>query len=137
MALVAGGGSCTGGGTDGVVVGSDGGAGGGRRVARAAAAGECEERQHGKMHAVIDDALAWVQTWESRWGERPAAPAVDPDRWAAAWDEFTTRMDGNFPFFHPRFAGQMLKPPHAGGGRRLRRGDARQPQQPRARRRRR
>ena len=64
------------------------------------------------MHAVIDDALEWVQTWESRWGERPAAPAVDPDRWAAAWDEFTTRMDGNFPFFHPRFAGQMLKPPH-------------------------
>jgi glutamate/tyrosine decarboxylase-like PLP-dependent enzyme len=65
------------------------------------------------MHAVIDDALAWVQTWEARWGERPAPPAADPDRWAAAWDEFTTRMDGNFPFFHPRFAGQMLKPPHA------------------------
>jgi glutamate/tyrosine decarboxylase-like PLP-dependent enzyme len=64
------------------------------------------------MHAVIDDALEWVQRWESRWGERPAAPVPDPDRWAAAWDEFTTRMDGNFPFFHPRFAGQMLKPPH-------------------------
>jgi glutamate/tyrosine decarboxylase-like PLP-dependent enzyme len=61
---------------------------------------------------VIDEALEWVQTWEARWGARPAAPAVDPDRWAAAWDEFTTRMDGNFPFFHPRFAGQMLKPPH-------------------------
>ena len=64
------------------------------------------------MGAVIDDALKWVQTWEARWGERPAPPAVDPDRWAAAWDEFATRMDGNFPFFHPRFAGQMLKPPH-------------------------
>jgi glutamate/tyrosine decarboxylase-like PLP-dependent enzyme len=64
------------------------------------------------MHAVIDDALEWVQRWEGRWGDRPAAPAVDPDRWAAAWDEFTTRMNGNFPFFHPRFAGQMLKPPH-------------------------
>jgi glutamate/tyrosine decarboxylase-like PLP-dependent enzyme len=64
------------------------------------------------MHAVIDDALEWVQTWESRWGERPAAPAVDPDRWTAAWDEFTTRMDANLPFFHPRYAGQMLKPPH-------------------------
>jgi glutamate/tyrosine decarboxylase-like PLP-dependent enzyme len=64
------------------------------------------------MHAVIDDALKWLETWESRWGERPSPPAVDPDRWAAAWDEFTTRMDGNFPFFHPRFAGQMLKPPH-------------------------
>jgi glutamate/tyrosine decarboxylase-like PLP-dependent enzyme len=64
------------------------------------------------MPSVIDEALEWVQTWEARWGARPAAPAVDPDRWAAAWDEFTTRMDGNFPFFHPRFAGQMLKPPH-------------------------
>jgi glutamate/tyrosine decarboxylase-like PLP-dependent enzyme len=64
------------------------------------------------MHAVIDDALKWLETWESRWGERPSPPAVDPDRWTAAWDEFTTRMDGNFPFFHPRFAGQMLKPPH-------------------------
>jgi glutamate/tyrosine decarboxylase-like PLP-dependent enzyme len=64
------------------------------------------------MPSVIDDAIEWVQTWEGRWGERPAAAAVDPERWAAAWDEFTTRMDGNFPFFHPRFAGQMLKPPH-------------------------
>jgi len=60
----------------------------------------------------IDAALELVQSWERRWGERPAAPAVDPDRWAAAWDEFARRMDGNFPFFHPRFAGQMLKPPH-------------------------
>jgi glutamate/tyrosine decarboxylase-like PLP-dependent enzyme len=60
----------------------------------------------------IDAALDLVDSWEARWGERPAAPAVDPDRWAAAWDEFAARMDGNFPFFHPRFAGQMLKPPH-------------------------
>lgn len=60
----------------------------------------------------IDAALELVQTWEDRWGDRPGPPAVDPDRWAAAWDEFTQRMQGNFPFFHPRFAGQMLKPPH-------------------------
>jgi glutamate/tyrosine decarboxylase-like PLP-dependent enzyme len=60
----------------------------------------------------IEAALDLVEAWESRWGERPAAPAVDPERWAAAWDEFERRMDGNFPFFHPRYAGQMLKPPH-------------------------
>jgi glutamate/tyrosine decarboxylase-like PLP-dependent enzyme len=60
----------------------------------------------------IDQALDLVETWESRWGDVPPAPAVDPDRAAAAWDEFARRMDGNFPFFHPRFAGQMLKPPH-------------------------
>jgi glutamate/tyrosine decarboxylase-like PLP-dependent enzyme len=60
----------------------------------------------------IEAALELVEAWEARWGERPPPAAVDPERWAAAWDEFTARMDGNFPFFHPRFAGQMLKPPH-------------------------
>ncbi|HET8759150.1 MAG TPA: aminotransferase class V-fold PLP-dependent enzyme [Solirubrobacteraceae bacterium] len=59
----------------------------------------------------IEAALDLVETWESRWGEAPA-PAVDSERWAAAWDEFERRMGGNFPFFHPRYAGQMLKPPH-------------------------
>jgi glutamate/tyrosine decarboxylase-like PLP-dependent enzyme len=60
----------------------------------------------------IEAALDLVESWEARWGERPAAPAVDPDRWEAAWEEFERRMGGNFPFFHPRYAGQMLKPPH-------------------------
>jgi glutamate/tyrosine decarboxylase-like PLP-dependent enzyme len=60
----------------------------------------------------IEAALDLVEAWEGRWGERPAAPAVDPERWAAAWDEFAARMDANFPFFHTRYAGQMLKPPH-------------------------
>jgi glutamate/tyrosine decarboxylase-like PLP-dependent enzyme len=60
----------------------------------------------------IEAALDLVEAWESRWGEEPAAPEVDPRRWAAAWDEFERRMGGNFPFFHPRYAGQMLKPPH-------------------------
>jgi glutamate/tyrosine decarboxylase-like PLP-dependent enzyme len=60
----------------------------------------------------IEAALDLVEAWEGSWGERPAAPVLDPDRWAAAWDEFETRMGGNFPFFHPRYAGQMLKPPH-------------------------
>jgi glutamate/tyrosine decarboxylase-like PLP-dependent enzyme len=60
----------------------------------------------------IEAALDLVEAWEARWGERPATPPVDPDRWAAAWEEFERRMGGNFPFFHPRYAGQMLKPPH-------------------------
>jgi glutamate/tyrosine decarboxylase-like PLP-dependent enzyme len=61
----------------------------------------------------IEAALGLVESWEARWGETPAPPPVDPARWEAAWEEFARRMDGNFPFFHPRFAGQMLKPPHA------------------------
>jgi glutamate/tyrosine decarboxylase-like PLP-dependent enzyme len=66
----------------------------------------------GVIRSGIEAALDLVEAWEGRWGERPASAPVDPDRWAAAWDEFATRMGGNFPFFHPRYAGQMLKPPH-------------------------
>jgi glutamate/tyrosine decarboxylase-like PLP-dependent enzyme len=66
----------------------------------------------GVIRSGIEAALDLVESWEARWGERPSAPAVDPARWAAAWEEFERRMNGNFPFFHPRFAGQMLKPPH-------------------------
>ena len=41
-----------------------------------------------------------------------AASAPAPDRLAAAWDAFGERMADHYPFFHPRYAGQMLKPPH-------------------------
>jgi glutamate/tyrosine decarboxylase-like PLP-dependent enzyme len=30
----------------------------------------------------------------------------------AAWDEFCSRLATSYPFFHPDYAGQMLKPPH-------------------------
>jgi glutamate/tyrosine decarboxylase-like PLP-dependent enzyme len=59
-------------------------------------------------------ALDLVAGWEARFGPVPDHPALAPDpaRLAAAWDEYGARMQANFPFFHPRFAGQMLKPPH-------------------------
>src|SRR5215216_1653374 len=60
------------------------------------------------------DAAALIAAWEERFGpyERHPASAPDPERMAAAWDEFATRMEDHYPFFHPRYAGQMLKPPH-------------------------
>ncbi len=62
----------------------------------------------------VERAVAAVAAWEERFGSVEPHPSVtvDPMRLERAWDEFTHRMDGNFPFFHPRFAGQMLKPPH-------------------------
>ena len=41
-----------------------------------------------------------------------AASEPDAQRLAAAWDAFGERMADHYPFFHPRYAGQMLKPPH-------------------------
>jgi glutamate/tyrosine decarboxylase-like PLP-dependent enzyme len=40
------------------------------------------------------------------------ALAVEPGRLEAAWEAFGDRLGGSYPFFHPRYAGQMLKPPH-------------------------
>src|ERR1700722_20277779 len=37
---------------------------------------------------------------------------VSDERFGAAFAEFTERLADNYPFFHPRYAGQRLKPPH-------------------------
>ena len=39
-------------------------------------------------------------------------PAFDTDRAAEVLLEVAGRMQDNYPYFHPQYAGQMLKPPH-------------------------
>ncbi|WP_055495927.1 aminotransferase class I/II-fold pyridoxal phosphate-dependent enzyme [Streptomyces sp. TP-A0356] len=55
-----------------------------------------------------------IQKWADTFGPYEAHPSlrVDDDRFAEAFQEFTGRLEDNYPFFHPRYAGQMLKPPH-------------------------
>ncbi|MFG2951878.1 pyridoxal phosphate-dependent decarboxylase family protein [Streptomyces adustus] len=55
-----------------------------------------------------------VQDWADTFGtfEPHAALEVDDDRFASVFEEFTGRLRDNYPFFHPHYAGQMLKPPH-------------------------
>src|SRR4051795_2649362 len=59
----------------------------------------------------LDRAREAVAAWRE---PAPGHPALEPDpaRLEAAWAEFTERMATNYPFHHPRYAGQMLKPPH-------------------------
>jgi glutamate/tyrosine decarboxylase-like PLP-dependent enzyme len=66
------------------------------------------------LGAYLDAARAFDQVFRARWEPVEAAPAteVDQDRLAAAWADYTGRLQDNYPFFHPRYAGQMLKPPH-------------------------
>ena len=40
-------------------------------------------------------------------------PAFDADATAEVLQQVATRMQDNYPYFHPQYAGQMLKPPHA------------------------
>ncbi|MFF8974682.1 pyridoxal phosphate-dependent decarboxylase family protein [Streptomyces sp. NPDC014995] len=55
-----------------------------------------------------------IQDWADTFGTYEPHPSlhVDDDRFADAFGEFTGRLEDNYPFFHPHYAGQMLKPPH-------------------------
>jgi glutamate/tyrosine decarboxylase-like PLP-dependent enzyme len=72
------------------------------------------------MRSVVDlrnaagAAMDWYERWADGFGTVEPHPAlhVDGDRFSAAFAEFTDRLGDNYPFFHPRYAGQMLKPPH-------------------------
>ncbi|WP_211288907.1 pyridoxal phosphate-dependent decarboxylase family protein [Actinophytocola xinjiangensis] len=55
-----------------------------------------------------------VERWGERFGPYPRHPSqLLPDaEFAPVFDLFAARMTNNYPFFHPRYAGQMVKPPH-------------------------
>ena len=59
-------------------------------------------------------AVAAIESWQGQFGafEPHAALVVDDRRLDAAFAELTTRLQDNYPYFHPRYVGQMLKPPH-------------------------
>jgi glutamate/tyrosine decarboxylase-like PLP-dependent enzyme len=65
--------------------------------------------------AMLAQASTMIEAWEGRFGASDPHPAsiADPEALASAWDRFEERMGDHYPFFHPRYAGQMLKPPHA------------------------
>ena len=67
-----------------------------------------------QLATLIPQATELIAAWEERFGPYEPHPAgrPDPERLAAAWDAFGARMADHYPFFHPRYAGQMLKPPH-------------------------
>ncbi|WP_412063315.1 pyridoxal phosphate-dependent decarboxylase family protein [Rubrivirga sp. IMCC45206] len=72
--------------------------------------------------ALVRDGYAALDAWDAGFGafEPHPSQAVDADRLAGAVDEYLFRMTapprgetpGMYPFGHPRYAGQMLKPPH-------------------------
>src|SRR5215469_9854007 len=55
-----------------------------------------------------------VREWQSSYPafEPHSSLQVSDELFETIFDEFATRMRGNYPYFHPSYAGQMLKPPH-------------------------
>jgi glutamate/tyrosine decarboxylase-like PLP-dependent enzyme len=62
----------------------------------------------------LGQAVDSVEQWQS--GYPPFGPhsslQVSEERFAEAFAEFADRMRDNYPYYHPSYAGQMLKPPH-------------------------
>ena len=55
-----------------------------------------------------------VQRWQDSYPAFEPHPSlqVSEERFAEVLGVFAERMAGNYPYFHPSYAGQMLKPPH-------------------------
>ena len=54
------------------------------------------------------------ENWRERWDAFAVDESLipDPDVFENAVAELMRRLDDTYPFFHPHYAGQMLKPPH-------------------------
>src|SRR6266566_2513664 len=62
----------------------------------------------------LTQAAESVRRWQSDYPAFEPHPSlrVSDEQFTAAFAEFADRMRGNYPYFHPSYAGQMLKPPH-------------------------
>jgi glutamate/tyrosine decarboxylase-like PLP-dependent enzyme len=66
------------------------------------------------LHAWLGNAVTAHETWADGFGKYQAHPAmhVEDGKFAEAFAQLTERLSGDNPYFHPRYAGQMQKPPH-------------------------
>src|SRR5215468_2788445 len=62
----------------------------------------------------LERVLANHESWAAEFGPftRHDSLALKDSEVEAALDELAGRLREHYPFFHPRYAGQMLKPPH-------------------------
>ena len=63
---------------------------------------------------LLSQPVQGIQALKDSYGEWDVHPSqhVDIEHVQAVLGELVERLDDNFPYFHPQYAGQMLKPPH-------------------------
>ncbi len=64
---------------------------------------------------LLPDALNRLADWQARWHEYEVDDTLrlPEDKARTVLAELVDRLGDNYPFWHPSYAGQMLKPPHA------------------------
>lgn len=67
-----------------------------------------------QSRSILEKSQESFQQWKDSFGsfESHSTLSVSDDKIASVFEELTERLTGNYPFHHPVYAGQMLKPPH-------------------------
>ncbi len=61
----------------------------------------------------MKNAIQKLDLWRSSYGDSKTIPELpDPAELNRILDSLAQKLEGNYPFHHPQYAGQMLKPPH-------------------------
>lgn len=69
---------------------------------------------YGELAERLRQAVAAMGGWMAGYGDFAPHPSLDVplEELERATSALHERLRDNYPFFHPRYAGQMLKPPH-------------------------
>ncbi|MFP4598219.1 MAG: pyridoxal phosphate-dependent decarboxylase family protein [Persicimonas sp.] len=74
--------------------------------------GAQETVRRGEWMRVLSEAVGQLDEWEDQWPGFEQRLGVDSDDAAEAISKLAGRLEQNLPYFHPLYAGHMLKPPH-------------------------
>ena len=63
---------------------------------------------------LLGASVAAIGAWADQYGAYTPHPSLDVsiNRLQERTEVLHQRLQDNYPFFHPRYVGQMLKPPH-------------------------
>ncbi len=67
-----------------------------------------------EFSSLIEKSISSQQRFRDRWNKFSADPSlrIESGKAHSILTELGERLNENYPFFHPRYAGQMIKPPH-------------------------
>ena len=71
-------------------------------------------KRTGSIPSLVEESFRSLEKWKSRWPEfeEDETLRVPPEKMVKVLDDLLERLEDNYPFQHPSYAGQMLKPPH-------------------------
>lgn len=61
---------------------------------------------------ILQSSLRKLDDWRTQYGEEQLVGFTETPQIIEIVEELQERLRGNYPFHHPQYAGQMLKPPH-------------------------